>query len=73
MIISTSAGFEILTLVTVNNMMFQVIMPCSSPAGFLSGIVFDLEDFTGRESDMAKLIGKFLQLFIAHAPYIMRG
>jgi hypothetical protein len=71
MTVSTSAGFEILSLVSMNNMMFQVIMPCSSPAGFLSGIVFDPEDMTGRKSDMAKLIGEFLQLFIANAPYIM--
>jgi hypothetical protein len=71
MTVSTSAGFEILTLVTMNNMIFQVIMPCSSLAGFLSGIVFDPEDFTGRKSDMAKLIGEFLQHIFANAPYIM--
>jgi hypothetical protein len=73
MTISTSAGIEILTLVTMNNMMFQVIMPCSSPAGSLSGIVFDPEDLTGRKGDMAKVKCELLQLFIANAPYIMCG
>jgi hypothetical protein len=47
MIISTSAGFEILTWVTMKNVIFRVIMPCSSPAGFLSGIVFNPEDRGG--------------------------